>query len=391
MAMSVYGVAILVAPILGPTLGGYITENFNWRWIFYINIPVGILSLVLTSLVVHDPPYLDEARKAQRGQPIRIDYAGLGLLAVGLAALEIIYDRGQIDDWFNSRFILVLMVLAIVCITTAVIWELRHHNPIVNFRLLGERNFAASCVVIFAVFAVLYGSNVLLPQLLQALYAYDAYTAGLILSPGGIAVMVCMPISGLLLSHKVDARYLIFWGVLSVAAASYWSALLTLDASPTVLVIRRCAQLFGMAFIFAPINTAAYTYLPKEQANNATGLYNMIRNEGSSLGIALVNTLLARRGQFHQSRLTENLDPLNPVLASYQRQASSGFYSSGYDMARSGQMALQSIYDQVLGQAGSLSYFDIFYVFGIAAFFTAPLVFLMRRSVQEDGAEIHAH
>jgi DHA2 family multidrug resistance protein len=392
MAMSIYGIAVLVAPILGPTLGGYITENFNWRWIFYINVPIGCLSLFLTSLVVHDPPYLIAERQSQRGKPFHVDYAGLGLIAVGLAALEIIYDRGQEDDWFNSHFILVLIVLAIVCLAAAVMWELRHPNPIVNVRLLGERNFAASCVVIFVVFAVLYGSNVLLPQFLQALLTYDAYTAGLILSPGGIAVMVCMPLSGWLLSRGADARYLIFFGVLSVAAASYWSSLLNLDASPYIFVIRRCAQLFGMAFIFAPINTAAYTYLSKEQASNATGLYNLIRNEGSSLGIAMVNTLLARRGQFHQSRLTENLDPFNPILTSTRDTLSSAYHTlGGYDTVSSGVMALQQIYNETVGQALSLSYFDIYHVFGIAAFFAAPLVFLMRRSVKEKGAAAPVH
>jgi DHA2 family multidrug resistance protein len=192
MAMAVYGVAVLVAPIVGPTMGGYLTENYSWRWIFNINLPVGAVSLFLTSLLVADPPHLVRQRQQRRGLP-RIDYFGLGLLALGLGALEIVYDRGQIDDWFNSRRITILILIAVFCLTAAVFWELYHPRPIVNLRLFGDRNFALSCLVVFCVFAALYGSNVLLPQMVQALFRYDAYKAGLILSPGGIVTMIGMP------------------------------------------------------------------------------------------------------------------------------------------------------------------------------------------------------
>ncbi|MGC8640717.1 MAG: DHA2 family efflux MFS transporter permease subunit [Isosphaeraceae bacterium] len=391
MAMAAYGIAILLAPIFGPTLGGYITENYNWRWIFFINIPVGCVSLFLTSLVVRDPEYMNAERKARHGRPLDLDLFGLGLIALGLGALEIIYDRGQQDDWFNSRFILVLTVLAIVSLSTAVVWEWRYPNPVVNLRLLKDRNFAASCVVIYIIFAVLYGSNVLLPQMLQLLFGYDAYTAGLIMSPGGIAVLVCMPISGFLLGKQADARYLVFFGVLSVAAASYWAALLNLDVSPTVLVIRRCAQLFGMAFIFAPINAAAYLYIPREQGSNATGVFNMVRNEGASLGIAIVSIMLAQRGQFHQSRLVEGLTPLDPPFLETRDGIASQLHMAGYDPITAGRMALEQIQRTLQQQAQGLSYFDLFWMFSVAAFCAAPLVFLMRRSVTEKGAEVHGH
>ncbi len=391
MAMAVYGIAVLFAPILGPTLGGYITDQWNWRWIFYINIPVGCLSLFMTSLFVHDPPYMDEERRARRGKKLDLDLIGLGLIALGLGSLEIIYDRGQENDWFNSQLILVLTVLAIVSISTAIAWELRHPNPVINLRLLKDRNFGAGCLVIYTIFLVLYGSNVLMPQMAQSLFAYDAYTAGLIMSPAGIAVMICMPISGFLIGRRVDMRYLIFFGVLCVAAGSYWAALMNLDVSPWVLVVRRSAQLVGMGFIFAPINTAAYIYLTQEQRSNATGLFNMMRNEGASLGIALVNILLARRGQFHQSRIVDYLTPLDQPFAEAQKALTQQFHHAGYGPATDRLMALQQIYEAAQRQALALSYLDIFWVFSIIAIAVAPLVFLMRRSIAEKGTPAGAH
>ncbi len=390
MAMAMYGVAVLVAPILGPTLGGYITENYSWRWIFYINVPVGILSLFLTSLVVQDPPYLVERRAARRGRLPRIDYVGLGLITLGLGALEIVYDRGQLEDWFASRLIFNLTVLSAASLVAAVIWELRDPNPIVNLRLLKDRNFAAGCAIMYCTFAVLYGSNVLLPQMLQALFGYDAFKAGLVLSPGGFVTMLGMPVAGYLLGRRVDARYLILVGLLSLAAATYWSSRLNLLVSPEILVLRRCAQVAGMAFIFAPINTAAYLYIPAEQRNNATGLFNMVRNEGASLGIALVSTLVARRSQFHQHRISDHFNPLNPVFQEAWDRATQLYQAAGFDAVTARDMGLGQLYQQVQQQAASLAYFDLFWLFAMAAFAVVPLVFFMRRSVTEKGAvEVH--
>ncbi len=391
MAMAVYGIAILVAPIVGPTLGGYITENYHWRWIFYINVPVGCLSLFLTHLVVRDPPHMDEARKARRGKPLDLDFFGLGLIALGLGALEIIYDRGQEDDWFNSRFILTLTVMAIVSLVTAIAWELRHPNPVVNLRLLKDRNFGAGCLVIYGIFIVVYGSNVLLPQMLQALFGYDAYTAGLVMSPAGIVVMACMPISGFLLGHRFDARWLVVVGILAVAGGSYWAAHLNIEASPSVLVIRRCTQFVGMGFVFAPINTAAYLYLPGEQRTNATGVLNMFRNEGASLGVALVSIMLAQRGQLHQSRLVEGLTPLSMPFVDARNTLVQQFQTAGYDPVTAGNMALRQIYETTQQQAQVMSYLDLFWMFSIAALCLIPLIFLMRRSVAEKGAAVAGH
>ncbi|MEN6452178.1 MAG: DHA2 family efflux MFS transporter permease subunit [Thermoguttaceae bacterium] len=391
MALAVYGIAILFAPILGPTVGGYITENYNWRWIFYINVPVGCVSLLLTSLVVQDPPWMAEERHARRGRPLDLDLIGLGLIALGLGALEVIYDRGQEDDWFNSRFITILAVVAMISLSTAVAWELRQRRPVLNLRLLKDRNFSVGCVVIYVAFVIVYGSNVLLPQMLQSVFGYDAYTAGLIMSPGGIAVMAVMPVTGYLLGRQVDARWLVFFGMLAVGTASYWAGLLNLQVSPWILVVRRCAQLFGMGFIFAPINVAAYLYLPEHQRTNATGLFNMIRNEGASLGIAIVNVALAQRSQLHQSRLVEGLSPFDPAFVEARNTLIQHFQTTGYDPVTASEMAISQINQFLQQQSLGLSYFDLFWIFSMAAYCAAPLVFFMRRSVTDKGAPVAAH
>jgi DHA2 family multidrug resistance protein len=386
MAMAVYGMAILVAPIMGPTLGGWITDNYSWRWIFYINIPVGCVSLVLSGWLVEDPPYLKAERAARRGRPRRIDAFGLGLIALGLGALEIVYDRGQTEDWLGSPFIVRLIVIAVICLVAAVAWELWHPEPIVNLRLLKDRNFRYSSLVIYCVFAVLYGSTVALPQMLQTLFGYSATRAGLVLSPGGLVTMAVMPVVGILLGKRVDARWLIMGGLAFLGAGSLWMSTLNLGVSPGQVIVPRCIQVTGMGMIFAPINTAAYMYLPREQSNNATGLFNLIRNEGSSLGVAVVNTLLVRRSQFHRSRLVEHIHPLNPladeVLGGMSRMAEAG----GYDPVTARHMGFGMLDRLVQQHSLALSYFDLFWVFGVAALASIPLVLLMRRSVAEKGA-----
>jgi MFS transporter, DHA2 family, multidrug resistance protein len=384
MAMAFYGIAVLVAPILGPTLGGYLTENYSWRLNFYINIPVGIVSLLMTSAFVVDPPYLERARAQRRGWSL--DYIGLGLITLGLGALEIVYDRGQIDDWFHSRFILVLSLIAGGCLVTLVFWELHHPNPIINLRLLRDRNFGVGCVLMFVTFAVLYGSNILLPQMLQSLYGYDAYLAGLMMSPGGVVVMLGTPIAGYLLNRGWDARWLIAAGLASIAVFTYWNTTLNLQVSPSIIVAHRCAQVVGMALVFAPINTAAYQYIPEAQHNQATSIFNMVRNEGASLGIALVTTLAERRQQFHQTRLAEHFTPFNPTFANAWAAVSDLLHMKGFDEASAKQIALAKLTKSLQGQALSLSYFDLFWLFAIATAVVIPLIFFMRRSVAERGA-----
>ena len=389
MAMAIYGVAVVVAPILGPTLGGYITDHYSWRWIFYINIPVGILSLILTHFVVIDPPDMAEVVRTGRKNFVNIDYVGLILVSIGLGSLEVIYAKGQEWDWYNDPFwrAQVFMVGAVVGLSCFVLWELNHPNPIVNIRLLGERNFLACGVIIFLSFAVLYGANILLPQMLQELFGYDAFRAGLVLSPAAFFTMAVMPIVGFLLGKKVDGRLLVPVGLVSILVASLWMTTYTLNASPLALNYPRCLMMFGVGFLFVPLNNSAYIYLPKGQINNATGLFNMLRNEGGSFGIAIVTIMVDRRAQFHQSRLAETVVPTNPAVNRWLS------YYTNVRMTRGG-ISRSMAEDQGFGllqrmvndQARFWAYIDIYAILAVIAACALPLVFFMRKSVKQEGA-----
>ncbi|MBV8318470.1 MAG: DHA2 family efflux MFS transporter permease subunit [Planctomycetaceae bacterium] len=390
MAMAIYTLAILVAPVLGPTLGGYITENYSWRLIFYINIPVGVLSVFLSSLVLEDPPYLKAQRAAHRGRPMRIDFLGLSLLSIGLAALELMLDKGQEHDWFDSPFIVHLAVVAAVMLIAVVFWELRHPAPIINLRLFCDRNFAAASVCVFCAFGVLYGSNVLLPQMLQTLMGYSALNAGLVLSPAGFVTMLEMPVIGILLSRGADARKMIVAGLLTVGLASLWMAGLNLGVSPGMVISPRNFQTLGAGLMFVPLNMIAYAFIPKDQTNNASGLFSLVRNEGSSIGVALTNTLLQRRTQFHQFRLTEHINPLNPTASQWLTGVSGAFLARRGDPGLAHRQGLRMMYQFVQQQAAAVSYLDMFWLFAMLAFAVIPLAFLMKRSTSDaDSLAVH--
>jgi DHA2 family multidrug resistance protein len=377
MAMAVYALAILVAPVIGPTLGGWITDNYSWRWVFYINVPVGMVSLALTQLVLEDPPHLVMARLARKGKPLRIDVIGLGLIAVGLAALEIALDEGQEKDWFASHFITALVVVSAVSLVAAVIWELRHPEPIVNLRLFAERNFGMCCVVIFFVFSALYATTVLLPEMLQTLMGYSATQAGWVLSPAGLATMAEMPIIGIMLSRGFDARWMIVWGLVFVSGASLWMSHLNLQVSEGQVIWPRVVQVLGAGAMFVPINTVAYRFIPRSQTGNASGLFSLIRNEAASIGVASVTTLLQRHTQVHQYSLIGRINPLNPAAVQVLHQISGAF---GPDQGSNARMALQVVYLQLQRQAGALSYLEMFRLFSLASIIVVPIVFLMRKS-----------
>ncbi len=308
MGMAVYGIAVVVAPIIGPTLGGWITDNYSWRWVFFINIPVGILSLILTSQIISDPPYMKAQQARHKGERIGIDWTGLGLLAVGLGALQIMLDKGQRDDWFESNFIVMLFVIMAVCLTASVIWSLRHRNPVVDFAMLRERNFALSNVTMFVLGFVLYGSTMLLPLFLQTLMGYTAMQSGMTMSPGGLVVMLCMPIVGMLLG-KFQARWLVIYGLAVSALSLFYMARFNLEIDFWTAMMSRVILGAGLAFLFVPINTAAFYFVPPDKTSNATGLINLSRNIGGSCGIAFATTLLARRMQYHQNVLVEHVTP----------------------------------------------------------------------------------
>ncbi|HTA67798.1 MAG TPA: DHA2 family efflux MFS transporter permease subunit [Bryobacteraceae bacterium] len=375
MAMAVYGMGVVFAPVLGPTLGGWITDNFTWRWIFLINIPVGICSLLLTSLLIFDPPYL--VRK-KLGEGLKIDYIGLGLLATGLGGLEIALDEGQRHDWFSSSGIVAAAVIGVVALVSVVFWELRQKDPVVDFHLLKDRNFAISTLTMFILGFVLYGSTTALPLFLQELLGYTAMQSGMALSPGGVAIMVMMPIVGFLMA-KIEARWLVIFGLLISSFGLYQMTSFDLNIDFTHAMNARIVQSLGLAFLFVPINTMAFYFIAKEKTSYATGLINLARNFGGSTGIALSTTLIARRQQFHQHRLVENLTPLNSAYQSTLAGAKQMFMSRGADAFHAAAQAQQLVYEMVQRQAMLLSFLEAFRLLALTFLAVIPLMFLMKR------------
>lgn len=392
MAMAMYGVAVVVAPILGPVLGGWISDNYSWRWIFYINIPVGIVSLILTHFIVHDPPEMAAETRKNRRRGLNIDYIGLGLVTIGLGSLEVVYAKGQEWDWIGDPFrrAQTFMIAAAVGLTLFVIWELRHHNPVVNLRLLGERNFLVSGLILYIAFAALYGSNVNTPLMLQELFGYDAFRAGLVLAPAAFFTMSAMPVVGFLLGKGVDARYLIAIGLASVAGATYWQAHLDLTPGPYELIAPRCLQMLGIGFLFVPLNTSAYLYISKHQINNATGLFNMLRNEGGSLGIAIVTIFVERRTQFHHQRLAEWVRPSREVVGEVVDQyAQIRMTRGGVSEIVAQEQGFGMMANEVMRQVRVMAYLDMFWIYFIMVLCAFPLILLMKKSVAKKGAARH--
>jgi DHA2 family multidrug resistance protein len=388
MAMTLFGLAALLAPVVGPTLGGWITDQYSWRWVFLINVPVGLLALAACYIKLRDPDYLTIARMELRKRPFSFDYIGLSLLVIVMVCWEVMLSKGQEWDWLGDPFwrVQTLAILFGVGLVGLILWELRHRSPVVNFRPLRERNFAACCLIIFCAYAVLYAASTALPGLLQSLFGYDALSAGLVMSPAGVFALLAMPVIGLLLGRGTDARWLIATALLVMAAGNYWMSQMNLDISPGQVVWPRVLVILGLSMCFAPANVAAYLYTPLELRGAAIGLLSLLRNEGGSVGTSMVQTLHERRDQFHTMRLGEYLDPFNAALNSFVEQAQ-GRLDTG-DPAALQQLAWQAIESLRQQQASALAYFDCFW---ISAMVTLALVFvvpLMKRSVAEKGTHV---
>src|ERR1700722_7818710 len=384
MAFAVYGMAVVLAPAIGPTLGGWITDNFNWRWIFFINIPVGIISMLLTNLLITDPPYM----KKNKSKTFRVDFIGLGLLALGLGALQVVLDKGQRDDWFGSHFIVLMTTISIVALIAVGFWEWHHKNPIIDLHLFKDRSFAVGNMMMFMVGFALLSSTVLIPQFVQELLGYTAERAGLALMPGGLAIIMCMPLVGYLLGHT-DARKLLFFGFTVLALSLFHMTGFDTAIDFRSVATARVFQAMGLAFLFVPINTVSYAFLPPGKNNAASGLINLARNVGGSVGISFVITMLARRTQVHQTNLTHNLTAGSGQYQAMINNATHILQAHGSNAAEAARQAQGLVASTLNQQATMLAYIDNFWMLGLAASCMIPLVFLMKKAKPGGPMAVH--
>jgi DHA2 family multidrug resistance protein len=392
MAMTVFSVAALLAPVVGPCLGGFITDNYGWRWIFYLNLPVGIIALVFCRAVVFDPPFFKAEQEAVRKRGGRFDSPGLLLLGVTMVCWEVMLSKGQEWDWLGDPFLRIqtLLFLFLTCGGLLIWREMHIKNPLINFRTLSDRNFRTCCITIFCAYGVLYANTTSLPTLLQSLFGYDATTSGLVTSPAGIFAIFILLIIGRLLTRGVDARYLMALGLFVLGLGNYWFSILNLDISPWQIVWPRVVLIGGLSMLFAPLNVAAFLKIPKEMRGAAVGLLALLRNEGGSVGTSLAQTIQERREQFHLLRLNEYLDPLNPAVNGFLANAGPAYATQTSDPVAAKLMALQTLDDLRQQQASSLAYFDTFTAFAAVSFVLMFVVFTMHRSVAAKGAHVAA-
>jgi DHA2 family multidrug resistance protein len=377
-AMAVFGLGVVVAPIIGPTLGGWITDNYSWRWIFYINIPIGILAVLMANTFVEDPPYIKDQR------PGRIDYIGFGLMALALGTMQLILDKGQEEEWFASNFITWLAVLSGTALIAFIVWELRSKEPIVDLSVLANRNFAVGTTLMIAMGVVLYGTIALLPLFLQTLMGYPAVTSGMAVSPRGFGAITSMLIVGRLI-NRVRGRYLVMFGFSVLAYSIYLFTKINLEISISSIVWPNIISGFAMGFIFVPLTTMALGTLTNEKMGNASGVFNLMRNTGGSVGIATVTTLLARGAQVHQAAMVSHLSPYDPAFQERVKQLSGGFAARG-GSAIATQQAYGSLYGTLVRQATVLSYIDVFRVLSLLCVMCIPATLLFERVKKKPGA-----
>jgi DHA2 family multidrug resistance protein len=388
-AFAIYGIAVIVAPTVGPTLGGWITDNYSWHWIFFINVPFGILSLILVQWLVVEPEVLERERVERLAGGLKIDWVGFALIALTFGSLEFVLDRGQIEDWFHSTTIVIFATISACSFIFFIPWELTHDDPIVDIRLLCQRQFGLAFLVMLAVGAILYGSNQITPQLMQTNFPYTAMLSGLAMMPGGIAMIVMMPLVGQIAGH-VQPKYMIAIGFTVIALAMWYSTTLVPDASFTYFATLRVFQTVGMPFMFIPINMVAYTGLPQQKTAQASALINVARNLGGSISVSLANTELVQRSQFHQSRLVENLTQSSPSFQSAMHNLTQYFTQFGSPAGAQGR-AFGYIGHLIADQAALMGYIDIFYSWSIVAAVLVPVVLLLiRRTGPVSGGQAAA-
>ena len=381
IAFALYGITAVTAPTIGPTLGGWITFNYSWRWIFFINLPVGIITWFLVRRFVEDPPYLQRLKAAG----VKLDYVGIALLTIGIGALQVLLDKGQEDDWFGSRFITTLVVTSAVCLIALVIWEWFQKAPIIDVQMFKNFNFAGSSLMMFMLGILLFSSLVLMPQFLQTLLGYTSELAGLALSVGGLVLLFEMPLVGQL-TTKIQARRLIAFGWIALSIAMYYSTKrIDLQISFSAATLLRIAQVIGLGFLFVPISLAAYIGIAPEKNNAVAGIINFMRNMGSSVGTSLVTTLIARRSQFHQLRLVEKARVDNPNFAQAAQGLSHYFGKGGLGKHEAMATAYARIYQGLQAQAGALAYIDTFMVLSIAAGIMFFLSFMLKGNDPASG------
>jgi len=386
LAFALYGITAVTAPTIGPTLGGWFTFNYSWRWIFFINLPVGLLTLFLVYQFVEDPPYLARIKAAG----VKLDYIGIALLTLGVGALQILLDKGQEDDWFGSHFITTLIITSAVCLVALVIWEWFQRAPIIDVRLFRNFNFASANLMMFTLGIVLFASLVLMPLFLQSLMGYTAQVAGLAISAGGVCLLIEMPIMGQL-TTKIEARRLITFGWISLAIAMYYSTKqIDLQIGFSTALWLRVAQVFGMGFLFVPITLAAYIGIPPEKNNAVSGIVNFMRNIGSSVGTSIVTTLLARRAQFHQEILIDHTIAGNSNFQGAVGGLSQRLAQAGLERHTAQMTAYARIYQSVQAQASANAYIDTFMVLGIGSLIMFFLSFLLKKNDPGGGGHVAA-
>ncbi len=394
-AFALYGLAVVVAPAIGPTLGGWITDNYDWRWIFFINVPIALLSLFLTNRLVEDPPHIVKEVKISKKEGLKLDFFGFGLLATGFGSLEFILDKGQEDDWFGSGLIVFFIAVCVISLVTLIFWELYQlkikKRPILNLTLFKRRTFAIPFVLMFILGFALYGTTVLIPQMVQTLLGYTAELAGFVISPGGIMIMLMMPLVGFLIG-KVDPRALICYGFFTLAMSMWLMHTFSLESSFKYIMWVRVYQASGLAFLFIPINTISYNGVPQSQNNDVSGLTNLARNIGGSCGTAFVATMLSRGQQRHEAYMIRNLTPTSQA---FQNQVSRlkgmfGGSSTGNPLTGPGSHTAQAyIYNQLHRQSAMLAYMDIIAIFGVFCLCMIPLVLFIGKIKPAGDVPVH--